>query len=534
MSSPADSLVAPEPVFDRRFYPRTAPSSLTHVVFGPRISGELIDLGENGLRLAAPFELSSNFVCRATLPLGGLERPIEVCVRVVWTRETKEAGIQFMDLSDEYRVQIRKWATLQKKAPGPVDSREILHDAGRQDDPRPEPDQAPLEPTPVVAELQKRRNRIGIAIVLGAACVTLLTATGFAIWATPLRSWVAKPLATRTTSVVAMANGRNPESAPASRPLVETNAADSRIRGDAATPKDGAIERPEIQTPNRAAANELVRRKGANRTSAVQAQADEGSSAQEKSTAKATPATAATSKNEPDANRETPTPSGDKPVGDAKLGSGEGKIEIKPPTGFAAGDAARPSATPDAAAAASGRNAAFRPRQPAAPPAAISAAVPAEPEIIETREPTTRVVDVMLPNSPRPSVVSVPGERVFQSSGLTLRIQRAIVAPAGRATWSKDRRKKVVLGDLLSRVDPRAPRTVDEAGSRVRVRVMLGRDGKVERLMPVNGPAELVPRVMRALREWRFQPTLLDGKPVATAALVTIEFRGPAAAAATR
>jgi hypothetical protein len=39
---------------------------------------------------------------------------------------------------------------------------------------------------------------------------------------------------------------------------------------------------------------------------------------------------------------------------------------------------------------------------------------------------------------------------------------------------------------------------------------------------------------MRAVREWRFQPTLLDGKPLETTALVTIEFRGQAPAPAAR
>jgi hypothetical protein len=29
----------------------------------------------------------------------------------------------------------------------------------------------------------------------------------------------------------------------------------------------------------------------------------------------------------------------------------------------------------------------------------------------------------------------------------------------------------------------------------------------------------------RAVRQWRFQPTLLDGKPVETEALLLIEFR---------
>lgn len=534
MSSPAESLIVPEPVFDRRFYPRTAPSSLTHVLFGPEISGQLIDLGENGVRLGSPFELSSNFVCRATLPLSGLERPIEVCVRVVWTGEANQAGIQFMDLSDEDRGQIRKWMALQENAAAPVESTEILNDPGTQDEPKPERIQA----TQVVTEAPNRRNRIGIAIALAAACVAVLTATGLAVWASPLGSWLTKSLAAGTKSVFATAKTRDPGNASSVTPFSQTEVQENAVAAKKIAAKNEEQRRAEVKAGNLAAADEIVNHKGVTHTAAAKVPVGTKYSAQVKSIAKANanaiPATPATSVAERNSNSDAPAPADDHPDGDAAKKNGEEKIETKLQTGLSGADVARPSGITDALPPASGTNAHVRPRQPDPPSATISGAEPGEPEIIQTPEPTSRAVDVMLPNSPRPSLVSVPGERVFQSSALTLRIQRAIVAPAGHATWSTERKRKVVLGDLLSRVDPRAPRTVDDAGSRVSVRVMLGRDGTVERLMPVNGPAELVPRVMRAVREWRFQPTLLDGKPVETAALVTIEFRGEGAAAAKR
>ena len=533
MSRPADSLVAAESLFDRRFYPRTAPSSLTHVIFGPEISGQLIELGENGFRLAAPFELSNNFVCRATLPLSGLERPIEVCVRVVWTNEANQAGIQFMDLADEDRARIRKWAALQEKASAAVESTEILNDAGTLADSSAEPEPDRIQAAQVVAKAPKQRNRVGIAIAVVAACV-VFAATGLAIWASPLGRWVTNSLASGTKSVFAMAKSRIPENASASRPLAQTIATGSPITGHAATPKDVAMQRSDAKTTHLAAPKEIARQKAITVKDAAKAPARNKHSAQMKSVATPNAIAASASEDGGSPRSEAQAESGDKPGGDAKPRSGEGKIESRSQTGLSAADAAQPVSVSDAASPASGIRPDFRPSRPAAPLGTNSVVTPAEPQIIQTPEPTSRVVEVILPNNPRRSEVSVPGERIFQSSALTLRIQRAIVVPTGRATWTTERTKKVVLGDLLSRVDPRAPRTADDAGSRVSVRVMLGRDGKVERLMPVNGPAELVPRVMRAVRGWRFQPTLLDGKPVETAALITIEFRGAGAAAATR
>ena len=510
---------------------------MTHVIFGPEISGEIIDLGENGFRLAAPFELSSNFVCRATLPLSGLERPIEVCVRVVWTGEANQAGIQFMELSDEDRVQIRKWAELQEKAVGAAASTEILNDAGTQEEPAPEPEQARIQATPVVAGLEKRKNRFGIAIAVGAACIVVLTATGLALWASPLASWITKSLAAGTKSVFAMAKASNAGNAAAATPPPPTNVEGNAVASDARTAKNEAMPRAVVKTPDLSAANEIAGQKGTTLTDAVKSPAGKKYSTQTKPIAEANaiPRTAtASSEGEFKSIGEAPTRPGAKPDGDINTKSGEEKIEHKPQTGLSRANAARSNDMSDAVPLARGMRSDFRPPHRAAPATATSGGAPAEPEIVQTPEPTSRVVDVMLPNIPRPAVVNVPGERIFQSSALTLRIQRAIVAPVGHASWSAERKKKVVLGDLLSRVDPRVPRTAEDAGTRVSVRAMVGRDGRVERLMPVNGSAELVPCVMRAVRDWRFQPTLLDGKPVETAALITIEFRGQGAAAPTR
>jgi hypothetical protein len=170
------------------------------------------------------------------------------------------------------------------------------------------------------------------------------------------------------------------------------------------------------------------------------------------------------------------------------------------------------------------------PFQPPAP-AKISPLGSSVPGVIYVDGPKTHVVDVTLPNNPRGSFLNVPGVQVFQSPEMTIRIRRSIFVPGGYAWWSSSREKKVLLGELRSRIDPQTPRLPVEDGSRVSMRAILDKDGRVELLRPVNGSVALISSVTRAIREWRFEPTLMDGKPVETAVLVVVEFHPPIASA---
>jgi hypothetical protein len=44
----------------------------------------------------------------------------------------------------------------------------------------------------------------------------------------------------------------------------------------------------------------------------------------------------------------------------------------------------------------------------------------------------------------------------------------------------------------------------------------------------VSGRFALMPRVMRDVREWQFDQTLIDGKPVESEVNITVEFRSNA------
>ncbi len=85
---------------------------------------------------------------------------------------------------------------------------------------------------------------------------------------------------------------------------------------------------------------------------------------------------------------------------------------------------------------------------------------------------------------------------------------------------------KVKLGELINNAGTDNPdRGVQpRTGDVVTVRAFVGKDGAVLDLKPVSGRFALMPRVMRAVRGWRYKPTLVDGKPVELEVNVTIKF----------
>jgi TonB family protein len=80
---------------------------------------------------------------------------------------------------------------------------------------------------------------------------------------------------------------------------------------------------------------------------------------------------------------------------------------------------------------------------------------------------------------------------------------------------------------LLYRVEPLYPREAREQRieGTVMVHLQIGTDGRVKGSRELSGPAPLVPAALAAVREWRFIPALLNGQPVDTEKDVSIEFQ---------
>lgn len=79
---------------------------------------------------------------------------------------------------------------------------------------------------------------------------------------------------------------------------------------------------------------------------------------------------------------------------------------------------------------------------------------------------------------------------------------------------------------LIYRVLPRFPpmaRIANVQGT-VTLEAIIGKDGIVKKLRVVSGPGLLVAEAMRAVGQWRYSPTLLNGEPVEVATTISINF----------
>jgi protein TonB len=58
----------------------------------------------------------------------------------------------------------------------------------------------------------------------------------------------------------------------------------------------------------------------------------------------------------------------------------------------------------------------------------------------------------------------------------------------------------------------------------VRLNVVIAKDGTVENVNALSGPPQLIPAAVEAVRNWVYQPTLLNGDPVGVVSVVNINF----------
>jgi len=84
----------------------------------------------------------------------------------------------------------------------------------------------------------------------------------------------------------------------------------------------------------------------------------------------------------------------------------------------------------------------------------------------------------------------------------------------------------VMAARRIHTVQPEYPaiaRMIHLAGT-VQLRAVIATDGSVRNLEVVGGNPILAKAAVDAVRQWRYQPTLLSGKPVEVETIVTVEF----------
>jgi Gram-negative bacterial TonB protein C-terminal/PilZ domain len=509
MSTSAEHIASMAVPPERRFYRRTVPSGWISIAFGENNVGMLLNVGENGLLVSTPVALGRNFVYRVSIKLNGLPKPIEVPVRVVWTTESKRSGIQILDISEHEREQIRKWEALEDArdaiatkslAPEPVN--EVASGFAPQNPrsalttseqrlvaPPPAPPanvspQAPQEEpiaTTLAPELRATTSGQPVAKTV-ALIATVCLALALFSKNGPLHNLIAHPGSIEEQRSAANApSAASPESPLADRTQVpverestpDTNRAASDIPADTNADRGDELESVPLSRPTQ---NKLV-----------------------------TP------------DRDTAflrrRPTVYKPVSPTAPIARESVPNPPPAVDL-------PSTPPTASSL---LFVVPKPPAPVTPPLASPRVLTPSRPAATSDVSQNQTLQVTIPNI-HTSIVSLPGEQVLQTSSATLHIHRSILVPVESRFWPLSRSRRVVLGGLLFRSDPQAPRGSMSSAS-VGVRATIDKNGHVESLQPISGSMALVPGVVRAVREWRYQPTLLDGKPVETEAFILVEFR---------
>jgi protein TonB len=90
--------------------------------------------------------------------------------------------------------------------------------------------------------------------------------------------------------------------------------------------------------------------------------------------------------------------------------------------------------------------------------------------------------------------------------------------------------ESVVRGLLTQSVDAAYPDAGKAGGQRgmVVLQVLIGRDGSVQDAMFMQGSLVFARAAITAVKQWRFKPYSLNGRPVAVQSLITLNFKPPA------
>jgi len=125
-----------------------------------------------------------------------------------------------------------------------------------------------------------------------------------------------------------------------------------------------------------------------------------------------------------------------------------------------------------------------------------------------------------------PFRLTTPETAVSASSSVAISSQTSVLVPREAGAEASQQPKRLQPGTLLFHVDPQYPRKLarNEVAI-VKVLATVGENGQVINVQPISGPQQFASAAISAVREWRYSPTLFDGRPVRTEQTITIAFR---------
>ena len=108
-------------------------------------------------------------------------------------------------------------------------------------------------------------------------------------------------------------------------------------------------------------------------------------------------------------------------------------------------------------------------------------------------------------------------------------IGTGVAPPPPPSAATPDRIKvggEVQSASLVKQITPEYPGIAKSAhvSGTVTLRAIISKDGSIEKLEYVSGPPLLMASAIRAVREWRYRPTMLNGQPVEVDTTVQVVF----------
>jgi TonB family protein len=129
----------------------------------------------------------------------------------------------------------------------------------------------------------------------------------------------------------------------------------------------------------------------------------------------------------------------------------------------------------------------------------------------------------------KPFRLILPEKPIAASSSFAISSQLSVLVSPEPGPAPAHKPARLQAGELVSFVWPHYPRPGERHGSPETVKVLttIGEFGQVLDVKHVSGSISFLPAAVSAIRQWRFEPTLLNRRPVQAQQEITIEFRPP-------
>jgi TonB family protein len=192
------------------------------------------------------------------------------------------------------------------------------------------------------------------------------------------------------------------------------------------------------------------------------------------------------------------------------------------PAGATEGDSTQSSAKQDP------ENAAIPGNAPVEPPAANSVSVPA-PQQPQAPTRTTQPISSTVRNSSAPNNI-VPSSLKSQTASMTPDASGTKPAEAAMSSIEPVILPELAIWNLLAQpVDLVYPESAKASGQRgsVVLQVLIGRDGTVQDAKFMQGSLVFARAAIDGLKQWRFKPYLMNGRPVSVQSQITLNFKPP-------